>query len=265
MKNQKNNTTHEFNGQKYKEASKHQKEWGSTIISEFNLIGSESVLDLGCGDGELTKQISYLLPHGKVIGIDASEGMICTAKKLETENLKFEKIDINEISYSEEFDIIFSNATLHWVKDHQKLLGNCFKALKPGGILRFNFAGNGNCSNFFSVIQQIIKHRDYENFFKSFEWPWYMPDIEKYKTAVLKSNFKNINIWEENADRYFSDKTDMIKWIDQPSIVPFIKMVNGNLRDEFRSQVIQMMIDKTLQTDGSCFETFRRINVYAVK
>lgn len=88
MKKQKNNTIHEFDGQKYKEASKHQKEWGNAIIAELKLKGSESVLDLGCGDGEITKQISDSLPHGNVIGIDSSEGMISTAKKLETVNLK---------------------------------------------------------------------------------------------------------------------------------------------------------------------------------
>lgn len=161
--------------------------------------------------------------------------------------------------------MIFSNATLHWVKDHKKLLANSFKALKPGGFLRFNFAGEGNCSNFFYVIHQIMDHKDYNYFFKNFEWPWYMPNIQEYKLVVSKSNFKDINIWEENADRYFSDKSDMIKWIDQPSIVPFIKMVDDNLKNDFRSRVIQMMIDNTLQNDGTCFETFRRINVYAVK
>ncbi|PKP59652.1 MAG: methyltransferase type 11, partial [Candidatus Altiarchaeales archaeon HGW-Altiarchaeales-1] len=119
---------------------------------ESKLHGNESILDLGCGDGILTEKLSQLVPKGKVIGIDASVGMINEAKKSEKENLHFLVMDINEINFSNEFDLIFSNATLHWVKDHKKLLANCHTALKSGGIIRFNFAGDGNCSNFFAVV-----------------------------------------------------------------------------------------------------------------
>ncbi len=80
--------------------------------------------------------------------------MIDTAKKSENKNLKFQLIDINELNFSNEFDMIFSNATLHWIKDHKKLLVNCHTALKSGGIIRFNFAGDGNRSNFLPLLKK---------------------------------------------------------------------------------------------------------------
>ncbi len=256
---------HEFDGKKYRQASKHQKEWGSKIISELKLKGNESVLDLGCGDGILTKQIAELIPKGKVLGIDSSEGMISTAKELEAKNISFQKMDIDSINFSHQFDLIFSNATLHWIKDHNRLLNNCYKALKDNGIIRFNFASNGNCSNFLKVIKETISSKKYRKYFNSFKWPWYMPTIEEYKIIISKTNFKDIKIWEENVDRYFADQYEMIKWIDQPSIVPFINVVDENIRDTFRNEVVEKMIDKTKQSDGRCFETFRRINIYEVK
>lgn len=259
------NACYEFDGEKYGKASKHQKEWGTKIISDIKLKGNETVLDLGCGDGILSKQIANLVPKGKVLGIDSSEGMISVAKKIESNNLSFQRMDINLINFKEQFDLIFSNATLHWIKDHEKLLMNCYKALKPGGIIRFNFAGHGNCSNFYEVIQMIISSKRYSIYFKLFEWPWYMPSIEVYKTLSSEMEFDEIRIWEENADRYFKNKDEMIKWIDQPSIVPFLKLVDNKDQEEFRNEVIDKMIDKTKQADGTCFETFRRINVYAVK
>lgn len=135
--------THEFDGKKYEKASTHQKEWGAKaaekLISELSLKVSERVLDLGCGDGNNTALIAELLPNGEVVGIDASKGMIDTAIHKEKANLHFILMDIDAIVFKDEFDVIYSNATLHWVKDHHRLLGNVFKALRVGGILRFNF------------------------------------------------------------------------------------------------------------------------------
>ncbi len=81
--------TLEFDGKKYEKASVHQREWGARLISELSLKGNERVLDLGCGDGSNTAMIADMLPNGEVIGIDASKGMIATAKPKETDNLKF--------------------------------------------------------------------------------------------------------------------------------------------------------------------------------
>lgn len=257
--------THEFDGEKYKKASKHQKEWGNAIISQLKLSGSEFILDLGCGDGILTKQLSELVPNGKVVGIDGSEGMIKTAKMDISNNLIFEKMDIDNMAFENEFDFIFSNAALHWIKDHKKLIKNCYKALRQNGFIRFNFAGDGNCSNFFTIIKKVINYEKYKVYFKNFEWPWYMPSVNEYNKKIAESNFSDIDIWEENADRYFNDQDEMIKWIEQPSIVPFIKLVDEQLKNEFQNEIIRLMIEKTKQKDGKCFETFRRINVYAVK
>jgi trans-aconitate methyltransferase len=259
------NTVFEFDGNKYKKASTHQKEWGNKIISEFKLNGNEKILDLGCGDGVLTKQLSDLVPHGFVLGIDSSQGMINTAKELESSNLLFRQLNINDIDFSDEFDIIFSNATLHWILNHKNLLANSYKALKRNGVVRFNFAGDGNCSTFYAVIKEVIRLKEFMDYFIDFQWPWYMPIINEYKVLVDSCAFNDIKIWEENADRYFPTKDEMIKWIDQPSIVPFIKLVDGKQKGKFRDIVINEMIKRSEQADGRCFETFRRINVFAKK
>jgi len=72
-------------------------------------------------------------------------------------------------------------------------------------------------------------------------------------------------VWGENADRYFADQEIMIKWLDQPSLVPFMQLVADEEKEDFRKYVINRMVEKTLQSDGRCFETFRRINLVARK
>ena len=151
----------EFDGKKYEKASIFQQEWGNKLISELNLRGDEDVLDLGCGNGLLTVKLARLVPNGNVIGIDASGGMIEVAKEKEETNVKFLLMDLNEIDLNRQFDFIFSNAALHWIKNHKQLWMNIHKILKPNGFVRFNFAADGNCSHFFKVIKEVIVFEEY--------------------------------------------------------------------------------------------------------
>ena len=258
-------TAYEFDGEKYKQASKHQKEWGNNLISQLHLYGTETILDLGCGDGVLSKQIAQLVPKGRVIGIDSSYGMLKTARQLECDNLSFVHMDINNMDFSDEFDIIFSNAALHWVLNHSLLLNHSFHALKQGGSIHWNFAADGTCTAFYDVVRMKMKEEKYAHYFNDFIWPWFMPSKEQYEAIIEPVGFSKIEIVMENKDRYFSDVDEMIKWIDQPSIVPFIKCIPDNMKESFRKEVIQLMIERTKQKNGTCFETFRRINLTAIK
>jgi len=257
--------THEFDGNKYEKASTHQREWGSKLIGELDLKGHERILDLGCGDGTLTAQLAELAPRGDVVGIDASQGMIEAALPKERSNLRFRRLDINDLDDVEAFDLVFSNAALHWVKDHRRLLRNVHRALRAGGRMRLNFAGKGNCSNLFAVVQEAMAQPEFRAFFAEFEWPWYMPSVEEYSALMAASGMDDGQVWGENADRHFPDAEAMIKWLDQPSLVPFLAHVPAADKSAFRGCVIQGMREETQESDGRCFETFRRINASAHK
>lgn len=256
----------EFDGVRYRSASKHQKEWGQQIIAQLDLDGSERVLDLGSGDGSLTKELACRVPRGSVLGIDASDGMIGAAKIFEGKNLRFERRNINEMAFTGEFDVIFSNATLHWVRDHQNLLARCGQALKEGGYLRFNFAGDGNCATFNSIVRQVMREEQFGSDFAFFEWPWYMPRVSEYEELVRKCVvFSEASVWEENADRLFSCD-ELVKWIDQPGLVPFLKQIRDSRRSEaFRNAVVEGMLRAAKYKENEYFETFRRLNVFARK
>jgi len=254
----------DFDGEKYKVASKHQKEWGERLIDDLALKGDERVMDLGCGDGFLTKKISDLVPKGSVLGIDSSASMIATAKKLEASNLRFQQLDIYDLDFDEEFDVAFSNAALHWVKNHDRLLGRVYSALRPWGLVRFNFAGDGNSSNFFTVVREVVAMPRYMRFFDAMEWPWFMPSTSAYEALIKHHRFSEPNVWTENADRLFTED-EMVHWIDQPSIVPFIAMVGIDDKKAFRDEVVNRMLQRTKTPDGRHFETFRRLNLRAWK
>ncbi len=92
-----------------------------------------------------------------------------------------------------------------------------------------------------------------------------MPTINEYTQLVSQSEFKAAKVWRENADRYFPDTETMLGWVDQPSLVPFLACISESYKDDFREYVVGEMIRETKQADGKCFETFRRINLFARK
>ena len=256
----------DFDGEKYKLASGQQKTWGRTLIGELALRGDERILDLGCGDGSLTAELAALVPRGSVLGVDASASMIETARKDHAgPNLRFEQLDIDAINFQAEFDVVFSNATLHWIKDHESLLKNVFDGLKRGGAARFQFAASGNCSTLIRVVREVMAQRHYAAYFRDFDWPWYMPTAEEYRSLLDAALFVETKVWCENADKHFESADAMTKWIDQPSLVPFLARIDRKDRQRFRDAVVERMIKETMQDDGTCFETFRRINVFARK
>jgi trans-aconitate 2-methyltransferase len=256
---------YEFDGEKYEKASSHQKEWGSRLIQELVLAGDERILDMGCGDGALSAHLALRVPRGSVIGIDASAGMIDTARGHIADNVRFAQKDINALDYAEEFDVIISNATLHWIKNHENMLHRVYLALRDGGVIRFNFAADGNCSRFIRATRDAMSSSAYSSFFSGFFWPWCMPTPREYGELMQRSRFTDVHIWSENADRFFPDADAMIRWMDQPSLVPFLSHLPEDRRQSFRDRVIEQMLRETRQEDGRCFETFRRINVFARK
>jgi len=191
--------------------------------------------------------------------------MLAVVKAHKTANMELKLLDITDMAVDAEFDVVFSNAALHWVLDHEKLLKKIYSALKPNGFLRIQFASDSNCPNLIEVLKAVMELPEFVTRFKDFRWPWYTPKPEEYEALLSRTEFRNYKVWSENKDRYFPDEESMIGWIEQPSVVPFLAVLPEGLKKLFSNTVVKRMIERTKQRDGSYFEIFRRINVYAEK
>jgi trans-aconitate methyltransferase len=254
-----------FDGEKYEKFSAPQQEWGSKVMNELGLKGGEHILDLGCGNGLLSSKLAEKVPNGKVIGIDSSSSMLEQAEKHKTGNLEFLLCDITDLGFENEFDVVFSNAALHWVKDHSLALGHIYQSMKNSAIMRAQFAGEGNCLNLASILQDAMSSPEFKDDFSLFKWPWYMPGVEEYEHLLAESGFEDIRVWMENADRNFPDEESYVGWIDHPGLVPFISHLPEDRAALFRDHVVREAKKIAVQEDETYFEYFHRLNVYAVK
>lgn len=116
-------------------------EYGKGLLEFVPPDRQQAILDLGCGTGTLTSELAARA--GEVIGLDASPDMV-TAARERFPGIRFFTGDALDLPFENRFDVVFSNAVFHWLPDHDLLLKNIRRALKPGGRLVCEFGAKGN-------------------------------------------------------------------------------------------------------------------------
>ncbi len=258
--------TYEFDANKYRGASDTQYGWGRRLIDELDLQGHEHILDLGCGDGRLTALLAARVPRGSVLGIDASTNMIRLARDSFTaDNLTFAGEDIRNLHACDRYDVIYSNAALHWIHDHRTLLESLHRALRAGGRVHTSFASDRNCIHFKAALREVMARPKYASALEGFPWPWYMPSASAYETMVRGIPFTEAQTWIQPNHRAFPDTAALAAWVEQPCLVPFTDYLPPALGRSFSDEVVREVIERTRQPDGTCREIFNRLRFKARK
>jgi trans-aconitate methyltransferase len=142
----------------------------------------ERVLDLGCGDGAVTEKLAAL--GCAVVGVDGSPDMVKAAQK---RGVDARLMDGHRLSFENEFDAVFSNAALHWMKDPDAVIAGVAKALKPGGRFVGEFGGHGNVVAVEQAMMEAFKARGMDAAALN---PWYFPTVEDYRARLEKNGFR---------------------------------------------------------------------------
>ncbi|REE78681.1 trans-aconitate methyltransferase [Paenibacillus taihuensis] len=160
-------------------------EFGKGVVELLNPTQGETVLDLGCGTGDLADEISKA--GADVIGMDLSASMIAAAKE-KYPALRFRVGDATSFKLEEEVDAVFSNAALHWVKEPEKVIACIWDALRQGGRFVAEFGGQGNVETVVKAASRVLE-RDYGIDASALN-PWYFPSIAQYSTLLEQQGFR---------------------------------------------------------------------------
>ena len=128
---------------------------GAAVLELLDARPGERVLDIGCGEGTLTQQIAA--SGAAVVGVDNSEDMIDAAR---ARGLDARLQNAEDLAFSDEFDAVFSNAALHWVRNHDVLLTGVARALRPGGRFVAEFGGYGNIAAIEVAVRAVLARRN---------------------------------------------------------------------------------------------------------
>jgi len=131
-----------WDAEKYDSVKAPQVDAGRELIEMANVCDTDSILDIGCGTGKLTIELARLASKGYIVGIDPSEEMLEKAKEVSenVKNVRLMHIPAQSMDFVEEFDRMFSNSVLQWIKEQREVIGLVYQALKKRGEGRFSVA-----------------------------------------------------------------------------------------------------------------------------
>ncbi len=211
------------------------------------------VVDLGCGTGELTRQLADKLPNGHVTGLDSSPQMLEKSASFSSPNLHFEQGD--QAHLTGEWDLIFSNAALQWSENHAELIPHLYGKLKPGGQIAIQIPSNHN-----HISHQIIRETAGEEPFRTLllGFQRYAPvlSIDQYAQILFDCTAQDIVVFEKIYAHVLEDSDAVVEWISGTACVPYFERL-GDHKDLFVTTIQTKM--RAALPRSPVFYPFRRI------
>jgi trans-aconitate methyltransferase len=262
-------TTAKWNAAEYAANSAVQQAWARELIAQLKLRGDERVLDVGCGDGKVTAEIARAVPDGSVTGTDASAQMISFAKKTfpakKNPNLAFRVMDARRLRFAQKFDVIFSNAALHWVDDHQAFLRRAATALNSGGRLVVSCGGKGNAHDVFLALRPEMRLARWRQYFRRMPMPYFFHAPEDYEKWLPRFGFKTRHIKLAPKDATYAGAEGFATWL-RATWLPYTHRVPEDVREGFIAAVTARYLAKhPPDAHGQVHVRMVRLEIDAVK
>ncbi|PQP02818.1 MULTISPECIES: class I SAM-dependent methyltransferase [Pseudomonas] len=218
------------------------------------LKAGERVLDIGCGDGYLSEQLAR--QGAEVVGFDYSPEQVKAAR---LRGLDVRLGNAEELIFHQEFDAVFSNAAMHWMRRADQVAHGAFMALKPGGRFVGEFAGAENALLIRRAIHGALERRSVDA--QDIE-PWYLPTAGEYQRVL------------ENAGFHVS----FISWFERPLVLdysiaqwiqtfgsPYLTVLPVEARADFLEEVTEELANDLLDSDGRWTVDYTRLRFRAEK
>jgi trans-aconitate methyltransferase len=241
-----------WNAQHYAANARFVSDLGTPVLDLLAPQKGERILDLGCGDGALTHKLAAL--GCEVIGVDGSAAMIDAAKAL---GLDARVMDGQALCFDEEFDAVFSNAALHWMKNPEAVIGGVWRALRHGGRFAAEMGGQGNIDAIVKGLDAALTARGLNP-----ESLWFFPSAAQYLAMLEAQGF------EVRSISLFPRPTplpgDVGAWIET-FVQPWLKQMPEAERMPFVAEVTETLRPVMCGADGRWIADYVRLRFLAIR
>jgi trans-aconitate 2-methyltransferase len=232
------------------------------LLERVPLAQARAVFDLGCGPGNSTELLVQRFPGARVVGIDNSPAMLESARQ-RLPGVAFELADIADWQPAQAPDLIYSNATLHWVPGHEQLIPRLFSMLAPGGVLAVQMPDN----------QDEPTHRAMREVASVAPWSQAIGDVDRLRSAVLPlaayydllaPQAEKVDLWHTIYQHPMNSPSAMVEWVSSTGLKPFVERLPADLRGGYLAEYERRIASDYLQrADGKWLLAFPRLFLVA--
>ena len=244
-----------WNAQGYTKDFQFVHQYGEDVVNLLKIEKGMKILDLGCGNGALTKKMADI--GADVIGMDASKDMLEVAKSNYPE-LTFIHDDAVGFTLNEPVDAVFSNAVFHWIDNQDELLESISNALKMNGHLVCEFGGYGCTETIHSALQKAFEKNGL-----SYKRTFYFPTIGEYTPILERHGLKVVYAILFDRKTVLTGEDGMKNWIEMFVTQPF-QNLDKTLADKIITEAVQNL-KPILYEDGIWYADYVRIRLKAQK
>ena len=249
-------TSQDWNSSRYAQNARFVSDLGRPVLELLNPQPGERILDLGCGDGALTEKL--VATGAQVIGVDGSADMVDASRK---RGLDARVMDAYELTFRHEFDAVFSNAALHWMKrDPDAAIEGVRRALKPGGRFAAEMGGHGCVA---AIVVALCATLEKHGIAQAASFiPWYFPTVDDYRARLERAGFRAEYI--ALIPRPTPLPTGMRGWLETFAI-PFTKILPEKEREAFLDDVTERLRPALCDEQGRWTADYVRLRFLARK
>ena len=224
----------------YDRISAPQQRWAAEQLSRLELTGTETVLDAGCGSGRITAELLRRVPEGRVYAVDAAPSMVRHTHAALGDAVTALHQDLVELQLPEPVDVIFSNATFHWVTDHDALFAALYRNLRPGGRLVAQCGGRGNIDGFRRESDVVAAREPYAPYFAGWNGPWNYATAQETAGRLERAGFTAVETWLEEKPTELADARAFITTV---CLVRNLERLPAELREPFVDDILLRLGD----------------------
>jgi trans-aconitate 2-methyltransferase len=228
-------STRDWDASTYDRVSAPQQRWAAEQLDRLELAGNEVVLDAGCGSGKITLELARRVPRGTVYAVDAAPSMVRhTQEALGDRAVAFCQ-DLVELALPEPVDVVFSNATFHWISDHDALFAALHRNMKPGARLLAQCGGRGNIDEFRQLAEDVAHEAPFAPYFADWVKPWNYATAEETAARLEHAGFADVACWLEDRPTELAEPRSFIATV---CLVRHLDPLPEPLRDPFIDAVL---------------------------
>lgn len=195
----------DWDAARYHRVSDPQRAWGLRVLDRLAPAPGERILDIGCGTGRLTSEVSRRASGLLIVGLDRSATMLSEARRHFGDHARFVHADAGALPFRERFDAVFSTATFHWVPDHDRLFAEIHRVLTPGGRLVSQAGGGQNLAGLRRRSEAIQREPEFVSHFVDWKEPWVYAGVDETESRLRTAGFVDIGVRLEPAPTSFAD------------------------------------------------------------